>query len=244
VLLGSFPVMCLRWSVKVWLEVGLGFHRCSLEPCGSELARDGGLIADHVLGVHIHCCGNGGWRFRPYGDSLFFQTPKKSKQKNACSYVRPTRWGSGFLRSGIHPGGIASGLLRCTSSRCVRLRRTVAALPPRMNPSSQPSDVARGSRSRAAGELPLGLLSGEERAVRLELLWERACSRWRPASRPVSCRCTRSTVGAGLPAKTPRQPTNVSQMHPKRRINQIQNLKQIKTIDEQLRPLYQQAQSL
>ncbi len=27
-------------------------------------------------------------------------------------------------------GGIASGLLRCTSSRCVRLRRTVAALPP------------------------------------------------------------------------------------------------------------------
>ncbi|WP_216637712.1 hypothetical protein, partial [Pseudomonas fluorescens] len=33
---------------------------------------------------------------------------------------------------------------------------------PRINPSSQPSDVARGSRSRA-GELTLGLLSGEER---------------------------------------------------------------------------------
>jgi len=27
-------------------------------------------------------------------------------------------------------GGIAYGLLRCTSSRCMRLRRTVAALPP------------------------------------------------------------------------------------------------------------------
>jgi hypothetical protein len=33
---------------------------------------------------------------------------------------------------------------------------------PRINPSTQPSDVARGSRSRA-GELTLGLLSGEER---------------------------------------------------------------------------------
>ncbi|CAI8858672.1 hypothetical protein EMIT0P265_30119 [Pseudomonas zeae] len=32
----------------------------------------------------------------------------------------------------------------------------------RINPSTQPSDVARGSRSRA-GELTLGLLSGEKR---------------------------------------------------------------------------------
>jgi len=32
----------------------------------------------------------------------------------------------------------------------------------RINPSTQPSDVAGGSRSRA-GELTLGLLSGEER---------------------------------------------------------------------------------
>ncbi|NTZ98229.1 hypothetical protein FCH79_23530 [Pseudomonas koreensis] len=36
----------------------------------------------------------------------------------------------GFLRYGIHPGGSAYGLLRCTSSRCVWLRQTVAALPP------------------------------------------------------------------------------------------------------------------
>jgi hypothetical protein len=39
------------------------------------------------VGVHIHFFGNGHWRFRPYGDSLFFQTPKKSKQKKA----RPER---------------------------------------------------------------------------------------------------------------------------------------------------------
>ncbi|SDP54736.1 hypothetical protein SAMN04489798_6196 [Pseudomonas arsenicoxydans] len=51
------------------------------------------------------------------------------------------------------------------------------------------SEGAGGSRSRAAGELPLGLLSGEERSVYADLLWELACQRWRPASRPVSsCR--------------------------------------------------------
>ena len=55
-------------------------------------------------------------------------------------------------------GRIAYGLLRCTSSRCVWLRSH-----PRMNPSTQPSDVARGSRSRAAAELTLILLSGGKR---------------------------------------------------------------------------------
>jgi len=38
------------------------------------------------------------------------------------------------------------------------------------------SDGASGSRSKAAGELPLGLLSGEEQVVYLGfLLWELAC---------------------------------------------------------------------
>jgi hypothetical protein len=45
-------------------------------------------------------------------------------------------------------------------------------------------------------------------------LWELACRRWLPDSRPISCRCTRSTVGAGLPAMAPCQPTNLSQMYP------------------------------
>jgi hypothetical protein len=185
--------MCLRWSVKVW---------------PNRVAAPSGVHSNPVgVGVHIRCCGNGGWRFRPYGDSLFLQAPKKSKQKNACSYVRPTRWGSGFLRSGIHQGGIASGLLRCTSSRCVRLRRTVAALPPpRMNPSTQPSDVARGSRSRAAAELTHILLSGEERAVCPDLLWELACraaasQRWRPGSRQYLPDVPSPTVEDGLSAR-------------------------------------------
>ncbi len=104
------------------------------------------------------------------------------------------------------------------------------------------SKGAGGSRSRAAGELTLGLLSGEERAVYLgfycgswpvgsphrsdggltadqspadvhRTLWELACQRWRPASRPISCRCTPNPVGAGLPAMAAHQPTNLIQMY-------------------------------
>ncbi len=77
--------------------------------------------------VNIRCCGCCGWRFRPYGDSLFLQTPKKSKQKNACSYVRPSQARVPSLRD--RSGRSGYGLLRCTTFRCVWLRQTVAALP-------------------------------------------------------------------------------------------------------------------
>jgi hypothetical protein len=59
-----------------------------------------------------------------------------------------------------------------------------------MNASTQPSEGAGGSRSRAAGELTLGLLSGEEQRVYAAFF-----------------------VGAGLPAMTACQPTNPSQIH-------------------------------
>jgi len=78
--------------------------------------------------VYIRCCGNGCLGFRPYGESPFPNAEKVTQK--ACSCVRPARWGSGSLRCGIDPGGSAYGLLRCTSSRCVWLRQTVAALPP------------------------------------------------------------------------------------------------------------------
>ncbi len=78
----------------------------------------------------------------------------------------PKRWAPAFGTSlwlGVpsfrdSSGGIAYGLLRCTSSRCMRLRRTVAALPPRINPSTQPSDGA--GTSKAVLELTLIVLSG------------------------------------------------------------------------------------
>jgi hypothetical protein len=91
--------------------------------------------------------------------------------------------------------------------------------------STQPAEGAGGSRSRAAGELTLGLLSDEERgctpiclcsSVGVSLLamaawqptnfyrmysvqlWERACPRRLPSSRPISTECTRSNCGSGL----------------------------------------------
>ena len=41
------------------------------DPCGSELARDGGVLGDvSFTGVHIRLCGNGGLWFRPDGGLL------------------------------------------------------------------------------------------------------------------------------------------------------------------------------
>ena len=113
--------------------------------------------------VHIHSCGNGHLGFRPDGDSLFLQTPKKSKQKNACSYVRPARWGSGFLRCGIDPGAAPPVCFAAPPLAVFGCAKRSLRSHARINPSTQPSDVARGSRSRAAAELTLILLSGEER---------------------------------------------------------------------------------
>ena len=80
-------------------------------------------------------------------------------------------------------------------------RQALRAIP-RMNTSAQPAEGAGGSRSQAAGELTLGLLSGEKRrgmgCSAFALLWERACSRRRPDSRPISFRCTRSNCGSWL----------------------------------------------
>ncbi|CAI8793690.1 hypothetical protein EMIT0196MI5_10258 [Pseudomonas sp. IT-196MI5] len=85
-----------------------------------------------------------------------------------------------------------------------------------MNTSTQPSEGAGGSRSRAAGELTLGLLSGEKRRVYadLPLLF---CRSWLAsegdlpadpvfADAPNPCR--------SWPAMAARQPTDPSQMYP------------------------------
>jgi hypothetical protein len=116
-----------------------------------------------LFGVYIRFFGSGGLGFRPDGDSLFLQTPKKSKQKNACSYVRPARWGSGFLRCGIDPGAAPTVCFAAPPLAVFGCAKRSLRSHARINPSTQPSDVARGSRSRSrAGELTLGLLSGEE----------------------------------------------------------------------------------
>jgi hypothetical protein len=56
---------------------------------GARFAGEGGLIADLFSGgwVHIRCCGDGGWRFRPYGEALFSNAKKVPKK--ARPGVRP-----------------------------------------------------------------------------------------------------------------------------------------------------------
>ncbi|VVN62050.1 hypothetical protein PS684_04473 [Pseudomonas fluorescens] len=110
--------------------------------------------------VNTRCCGNGGLGFRPYGGSLFPDAEKVTKK--ACSYVRPARWGSGFLRSGIDPGAASPVCFAAPTPAVFGCAKRSLRSHARINPSTQPSDVARGSRSKA-GELTLGLLSGEER---------------------------------------------------------------------------------
>ncbi len=109
--------------------------------------------------VYIRCCGNGFLGFRPYGGSLLANAPKVTKRSLTLTYGPSLRLGVPSLRD--RSGGIAYGLLRCTSSRCMRLRRTVAALPP--PDQSLHSACRRALRSKAVLELTLIVLSGEGR---------------------------------------------------------------------------------
>ena len=124
--------------------------------------------------------------------SPFCQTTQK-EPKSLAPYVRPLAEARGsfapaFIRGHRPPVGFAG-----TYMRCVRLRRTALRANPRINTSTQPAEGAGGSRSKAAGELTLGLMSGEERL----------CT-------PI-CFC--SSVGASLLAMAACQPTNFSKMH-------------------------------
>ncbi len=118
----------------------------------------GGVWADHALGV---LCEYPFLRVLPLAVSPLRRVPFSDAKKE------PKGWAPAFgtsLRLGVpsfrdSSGGIASGLLRCTSSRCVRLRRTALRAHPRINPSTQPSDGA--GTSKAVLELTLIVLSGE-----------------------------------------------------------------------------------
>ena len=102
--------------------------------------------------------------------------------------MRPARWGSGFLRSGIHPGASPTVCFAAPPLAAFGFAKRSLRSHPRMNPSTQPSDVARGSR--AAAELTLILLSG--------------------AALPLGL-YAHKTVGASLLAKAALQPTNLLQ---------------------------------
>ena len=93
---------------------------------------------------HIRCCGCCRWRFRSYSDSLF-QTPKSKQKALPRRTARSLGLGVPSLRDRSWRSG--SGWLRCTYTRCVRLRHTVAALP---RPDRSRNEACRrGKRSKA-----------------------------------------------------------------------------------------------
>jgi hypothetical protein len=72
---------------------------------------------------------------------------KKNKQKTLAPTFGPRKLGS--LRSGIDPGAAAPVCFAAPPSAVYDCVVRSLRSPPRINPSTQPSDVAGGSRSRA-----------------------------------------------------------------------------------------------
>jgi hypothetical protein len=155
--------------------------------------------------VNIRFCGGCGWRFRPYGESLW-QTPQRNQRSGPRRSARSLGLGVPSLRDSS--GGIASGLLRCTSSRWVWLSQTLASLPP---PDKSLHSACRWGQhgkikscSRACAH-PVEWGGFAAWAAYKLNLWERACSRWRPVNRPISSRLasvqplTRSHPDLGKP---------------------------------------------
>ncbi|WP_310351684.1 hypothetical protein, partial [Pseudomonas sp. BE134] len=105
------------------------------------------------------------------------------------------------IRGYCPPVGFAS-----TYMQRVRLRRTALRATPRMNTSTQPPEGAGRSkaRSKAAGELTLGLMSGEKQKRFVALFF---CGSWLASDGGLTADqyladVHQSPVGAGLPAMT------------------------------------------
>ncbi len=147
-----------------------------------------------VLGVYPFF-GDGELGFRPYGGSLL-QTPKSNQ--NAVFLTFGPRCGSGSFAPGSIRGASPPVCCAAPPLDAFGFAKRSLRSHPRMNPSTQPSDVARASRSKAAAELTLILLSGGEQrrgAVGVALAFAflvRVCSRKQAASRPIPTSCTQS----------------------------------------------------
>jgi hypothetical protein len=81
-----------------------------------------------------------------------------------------------------------------------------------MNTSVQPPEGAGGSRSKAAGELTLGLMSGEKRGC-TPINWSWLASEGGLTADQSLAGILGSSVGASLLAKTTCQPTQTLQMY-------------------------------
>ena len=157
--------------------------------------------------VYIRFFGGCGLRFRSYSGSLL-QTPKSNQNAGPRRSARSLGLGVPSLRDSS--GGIASGLLRCTSSRCVWLRQTSLRSYPRINPSTQPSEGASTARSKAAAELALILCRSCRRLRSFDLDYAfvgAELAREGGLTADPFLRLYSIPVGAGLPAMTASQPT-------------------------------------
>ena len=98
--------------------------------------------------VYIRCCGCCRWRFRSYSESPFSDAKKVTQKALPRRTARSLKLGVPSLRD--RSGRSGYGWLRCTYTRCVRLRRTVAALPP--PDRSRNEACRRGKRSKAGSK--------------------------------------------------------------------------------------------
>jgi hypothetical protein len=143
--------------------------------------------------------------------SSFCQTPQKEPKSLAPS-VRPLAKARRTFAPVSIRGHCPPVCFATTYMQRVRLRRTALRATPRMNTSTQPPEGAGGSRSRATGELTLGLLSGEERKA-----YPFHCGSWLACEGGLTADQSladahHSPVGASLLAMAVYLPTNLLQM--------------------------------
>ena len=99
--------------------------------------------------VNIRFFGCCRWRFRSYSESPFPNAGVPAQRKGnpkgfAPAYGTSLRLSVPSLR--CPSGGIAYGLLRCTSSRCMRLRRMALRAFPLMDTSARPAEGAKNQK--------------------------------------------------------------------------------------------------
>ncbi|MDR6607664.1 hypothetical protein J2X87_002735 [Pseudomonas synxantha] len=195
-----------------------GSTECTRSNCRSEPARDGGLPADQLLtGIPNPPVGAGLLAKTACQPTNFHRMYSVQLWERACSRRRPAS----------QP--IST---ECTRSNCGSgLAREDGPPADQFPPNVLGPIVGAGLLAKTACQ-PTYF----HRMYSVQL-WERACSRRRPASQPISTECTRSNcgsepardgclpvdqlltgipnppVGAGLLAKTACQPTHLSQTY-------------------------------
>ncbi|MED7666305.1 hypothetical protein GXB78_03650 [Pseudomonas moraviensis subsp. stanleyae] len=100
-----------------------------------------------VFWGHIRCCGHGRLWFRLTATHFFYKRLKKVSKKTLAPAFGPRRLG--FLRCGIDPGASPPVCFAAPPLDVFGCAKRSLRSHPRINPSTQPSEVARGSRSKA-----------------------------------------------------------------------------------------------